>query len=291
MEKSQVYLIFGAGGVLGNAFLDKMDNPSYDCRVFAFEHQKADITDAGHVNPLMEYIRPTVVINCAAVNDEDICQEAKTGAFSVHSRGPQLLAESCKKYGAKLVHFSSCEVFDGNDCLPIGERHSAKPINILGQSKLSGETAIKETLEDHLIVRPGWVFSYMAPSCVIYWLSQADRNDEIALLDDTVGSPTYAVDLVDATMELLESDAKGTFHIANGDAASRQSFAEATLSLSGMNTKIVALNPDSQKFFKAPIPKYTVLSTKKYAQVARKPLRSWLDALKHCLFNMHRYKP
>lgn len=291
MNKLPVYLIFGSGGVLGEAFLDKLSGPVYAYRVFPFDHQKADITDAAHIQPLMEYIRPSVVINCAAVNDEDICQEAKAGAFSVHSRGPQILAESCKKYNAKLVHFSSCEVFDGKSCTPYSERHSAKPINILGQSKVSGELAIKEACDDHLIIRPGMVFSYESPSCIPSWIAAAERGEEIAVLDDTIVSPTYTVDLVDATMDLLAMDAKGIFHIANGDAASRQSFAEATLSLAGLRAKVLSVNPESQKFFKAPIPKYSVLSTKKYSLTTAKSIRPWLDALKHCLFNMHRYKP
>lgn len=291
MTKLPVYLIFGSGGILGEAFLDKLNGPVYQYRVFPFDHQKADITDPAHIQPLMEYIRPSVVINCAAVNDEDLCQEAKAGAFSVNSRGPQILAEACKKYGAKLVHFSSCEVFDGKNCTPYSERHSTKPVNILGQSKVSGEQAIKDGLDDHLIIRPGWVFSYESPSCIPSWIAAAERNDEIAVLDDTIGSPTYTVDLVDATMDLLAMDAKGIFHVANGDAASRQSFVEATLTLASLKTNVIAVSPDTQKFFKAPIPKYSVLSTQKYCKTAAKSIRPWIDALKHCLFNMHRYKP
>jgi len=291
MDKLPVYLIFGSGGILGEAFLDKLEGPLYAYRVFAFDHQRIDITDQAQIHPIMEYVRPTIVINCAAVNDEDLCQEAKAGAFSVNSRGPQLLAEACKKYGAKLVHFSSCEVFDGKSCTPYGERHTTKPVNILGQSKISGEQAIKDALDDYLIIRPGMLFSYESPSCIPSWIAQAERGEEIAVLDDTLMSPTYSVDLIEATLDLMVTEAKGIFHIANSDAASRQSFAEATLTLSGLKTKVFAVNPDSQKFFKAPVPKYSVLSTRKYSQTVNKPIRPWLDALKHCLFNMHRYKP
>lgn len=291
MHKLPVYMIYGAGGILGSAFLSKLGATSSNYRLFAFEHQKADITDANHINPLMDYVRPTVVFNCAALNDEDLCQDAKAGAFSVNARGPQILAESCKKYGAKLVHFSSATVFDGNRCTPYSEKHATNPINIHGQSKISGEDAIKSCLDDYLIIRPGWVFSYEFPSCVPNWVSAAERGDEIAVLDDHLGSPTYAIDLVDATVDLLSHDAKGIFHFANEDAASRQSFVEATLELAGLKTKIVTVKPESQKFFKAPLPKYTVLSIKKYKQLASKDVRSWIDSLKHCLFYMQKYKP
>lgn len=288
-------MIFGAGGILGNAFLTKLGNSGFgnglSYRIFAFEHSRADITDPNHINPIMEYVRPSVVINCAAINDEDLCQEAKSGSFAVNAKGPQLLAESCKKFGAKFIHFSSASVFDGEHCNPYSERHTTKPVNILGQSKLSGEIAIKENADDYLIIRPGWVFSYENPSCIPTWISQAERNEEIAVIDDYYGSPTYVVDLVDATMDLITHDAKGIFHIANSEAASRQSFLEATLELSQLKTRVVAVKAESQKGFKAPVPKYTVLSSKKFSQLANRPMRSWVDALKHCLFNMHRYKP
>ena len=284
-------MIFGCEGILGSAFYTKLSATSSTYRVFNFNHKMADITDQTHVNQLLEYIRPTAVINCAAVNDEDICQDAKAGAFSVNSRGPKNIAEACKKYGAKMVHFSSASVFNGHHCLPYSESHDAVPVNILGQSKISGEEAIKESCEDHLIIRPGWVFSFQSPSCIPFWINQAERSETISVLDDTHGSPTYVIDIVDATIDLLSHDAKGVFHFANSDAASRQSFAEAVLSLSKLKTKIVAVKPESQTFFKAPVPRYTVLSTKKYSQLVNKETRSWVDALKHCLFNMQRYKP
>lgn len=291
MIKQPVYMIFGSAGVLGNAFLAKLTGSESNYRVFSFDHSKADITDSGHINPLMEYVRPTVVVNCAAVNDEDICQEAKTGAFSVNSRGPQTLAEACEKYGAKLVHFSSAAVFDGSRCTPYSERHTTNPVNILGQSKVSGEAAIKEATRDHLIIRPGWVFSYDHPTCVPTWIGLAEAGEEIPVLEDHVGSPTYVVDLVDSTLDLIAADAKGIYHIANGDATTRQGFAEATIALSQLRGRILPLKPETQTFFKAPTPQYTVLSTKKYTQLIKKPMRPWLDALKHCLFNMHRYRP
>jgi len=263
MNQLPVYMVFGSGGILGSAFVSKISATHSSYRLFAFEHQKADITDSNHINPIMEYVRPTVVINCAAVNDEDLCRDAKAGAFSVNSRGPQILAEACKKYGSKLVHFSSATVFDGGRCTPYTERNPLNPINIHGQSKASGEEAVRTSVDNHLIIRPGWIFSYENPSCVPTWISQAERGEEIAVLDDQTGSPTYALDLVDATMDMLSRDARGIFHFANSDAATRQAFVEATLELSGLRTKITAVKPESQKFFKAPTPKYTVLSCKK----------------------------
>lgn len=291
MDKTPVYMIFGSEGILGEAFLMKLAGMASNNRVFYFPHKKADITEANHIGPLMEYVRPSIVINCAAVNDEDICQEAKQGAFQVNCKGPEILAEMSKKYGAKFVHFSSPCVFEGTHVGPYTERHTPKPVNILGQSKYAGEQAIRSACDDHLIIRPGWVFSYRNPSCIPTWIGQAERNEEIAVLDDQCGSPTYVVDLVEATLEMIFHDAKGIFHFANSDAASKESFAQATLEISQLKTHVVTVSQASQNFFKAPMPSHTVLSTRKYRQLVNREVRNWVDALKHCLFNMHRYKP
>ena len=291
MTRTPVYILFGTGGLLGNAFLGKMSESIDPHRIFTFDHKQADITDPNQISPLLEYIRPTVVINCAAVNDEDICEDAKTGAFNVNSRGPQYLAEACKKYTAKFVNFSSCTVFDGSRNTPYNERHTTKPINVHGQSKVSGEQAIRDVSEDHLIIRPGWVFHCNYQNCVTNWVSQGERGEEIAVLDDTIGSPTYAPDLVDATLNLIRVNATGTFHFSNSDAASRQTLAEATLDLAKIRSRVVAVKPETQTYWKAPTPKYSVLSTKKYSQATQMEVRTWLDALKHCLFSMNRYKP
>ena len=286
-----VYMIFGSEGILGSSFVGKLSTmPSSTYRLFHFSHKKADITNDADVNPLMEYIRPSVVINCAAINDEDLCQDAKQGAFNVNYKGPQILAEACKKYGSKLVHFSSATVFDGNGLTPYSEQHRPKPVNIHGQSKFSWEQAIEKTIDNFLIIRPGWVFSNQSPSFVPGWIEQVE-HDEVSVLDDHVGSPTYAIDLIDATMDLLEKDAKGIFHFSNENAATRQAMAEVVMDLTGLKRKISVLKPESQKFFKAPTPKYTVLSTKKYKQLTGKTPRQWQDALKHCLFIMHKYRP
>lgn len=285
-----VYMIFGSGGLLGKAFMRKIIATSTDYRLFNFEHIQADITDQNHINPLMEYVRPTIVINCAALNDEDLCQDAKAGAFNVNAKGPSILAEACEKYGAKLVHFSSASVFDGKRHTPYSEKNLIKPVNILGESKASGEEAISNITSNYLIIRPGWVFSYDTPSCITTWIELAEKEEEIAVLDEHIGSPTYDVDLVDATLELLARDAKGIFHIANSDAATKYRFVESTLALSDLRSKVITV-PKTQTFFKAPIPKYTVLSTKKYNQLVGKELRPWMEALKHCLFYMQRYNP
>lgn len=285
-----VYMLLGAGGLLGAAFQTKLSGNVERHRIYAFDHSQADIVDPNQINPLLEYVRPTVLINLAAVNDEDICEEAKAGAFKVNCRGPQILAELCKKYGIKLIHFSSATVFDGVRTSPYSEKHPLAPINVHGQSKMSGEIAIKENTDDYLIIRPGWIFNFEGNNCMTQWMDLADKGEDIPVLDDMYGSPTYVPDLVDATLELISRDAKGIFHFANMDCVTMQGFAEAAVALSQTKAKVTPIGRDTQHWFKAPTPSYTALSTKKYSQTTGLEIRRWIDALKQCLFNMNHYK-
>jgi len=290
MHRFPVYMVLGSGGVLGETFLYKLSDLTP--RLFAFTHEQADITNATYINSLIDYIRPTVLLNCAAVSDEDICQDAKTGAFNVNAKGPQILAEACKKYRTKLVHFSSVSVFNGETNVPYKETDKPNPINVYGESKLGGEEAIKSILDDYLIIRPGFLFSFFNDSPIVNWLKLMEEDEAIPVLNEHMVSPTYLLDLIEYSLELIDKNAKGIFHICNSDYATRKTFVETMLSLSGMSGRTVTVKNDHiQKFFKAPVPKYAVLNNKKYQDYMEKGIRSWTDALKHCLFTMELYSP
>lgn len=286
-----VYMLLGVGGLVGDAFYTKLCERTSDYRIFGFDHSRADISNREHIGPLLQYIRPSVVINCAAINDTEMCEEAKDGAYRVNALGAQILAEECEKHHAKLVQVSTSAVFDGKRATPYTERCKPEPISVYGKSKLEGEKAIAKSCKDFLIVRPGWCFSFEGENPLTDWIARAERGLNIPVLSDCQGSPTYVPDMVDATLELIERDAKGTFHVANSGGASWMSFAESVVSLSKLNGNLITTSEKLQGMFKAPFPKYTVLSTRKYSTTTGLTIRSWQDALKQCLFQMHRYKP
>lgn len=279
------YMLFGIGGLLGNAVYARLCEKTTDYRIFSFDHIRADITNREHIEPLFAYVRPTVVINCAAINDVEICEQAKEGAFRVNFIGPQILAEECDKYHAKLVHVSAATVFDGKHCHPYSERSRTDPLTIHGKSKLEGEKAIMDAMGNYLIIRPGWCFHSDGNNPITDWISRVERGLNVPVMTDCHVSPTYVPDLIDAVFELLDRDAKGIFHVANADAATCMSFAETMAGLAKLNANLTNI--------KLPFafPKYMVLSTKKYSLTTSGRLRPWGDALRQCLFNMHRYKP
>lgn len=291
MKKPTSYLILGHGGILGDAMATRLDGLVDGHRIFFFDHNNVDITDSAQISPLIEYIRPSVVINCAALNDRDICEDAKVGAFNVNGRGPQFLAEQCKKYGAKLVHFSSADVYSGGHD-SMDEESETKPINVLGQSKLSGEAAIKETDCEYLIIRPGMVFHSNGDNVLIRWLEKADQGEEIVVLRDRFVSPTYVLDLMDATVNLILCDAKGVFNVCNkGGPVILDDFVRAVLTTAGAKPRVSTVDASSQKFWKAESPMFSHLAIKKYEDKTASFIRSWEEALKHCLFSMNRYSP
>ena len=283
-------MIFGANGILGKALAARLASVS-EYRTFTFDHTKADISDPSHVAPLMEYIKPTVVINCASISDPDMCEEARDGATLVNCTGPAILAKISKEFKARFVHFSTAHVFDGKKLSPYSEQSRTVPINHYGLSKLAGEKMVKKVFPESLIIRPGMVFGLESPSNIAGWLSMAEQKKEIGVLDNYI-SPTYVPDLAEATIELVLKGVTGVYHVANSGHVSQEMFVKATLGLSGIpNPSVVRADKNLHSMFKAPIPRNAMLLTSKYEQVMKHSLRHWEDALKHCLFAMHRYSP
>lgn len=288
--KKLVYLVLGADGLVGRAFLTRMSSEENRFRIFAFPHRLADITEKSYIVPLMDYIKPTVVVNCAAINDEDICQDAKHGAFLVNGAGAGIVADACKKNKAKLVHFSTCNVFDGKGSRPYIEEAKTSSINIHGQSKITGEEEIRKVLDDHLIIRLGWAFNYESSNLVTNWVRALEDEDKVSAIDDIISTVSYLPDVMDGIVELLALEAKGTFHIVNSGELTQNDLATLVCQLLG-KSKTIPVKAAAQTWWKAPITKYSALSTGKYEAVTKVKLRSWQEAIKHCLFTMNKYKP
>jgi dTDP-4-dehydrorhamnose reductase len=291
MADQDVFMILGVHGILGSSFFSKICDMAPDYMIYAFDHSRVDISNPDHVRPIVKYIRPTVIINCAAVSDPEICEDAKAGALMVNARGAEVVAACASDVGAKLVHMSSCHVYDGRRMLAYNERTMPNPVNSYGKSKWDGEIAVRKICPKALIIRPGWLFHYDGENMLVDWISRAERGLKVHVRDDCYGSPTYVPDLVDATLDLVGLGASGVFNVANSEAATMQSFAMSALDLCGLKPNVHVVAGSLVGWFKSAMPKSTILSTKKYSAACGKPVRTWNDALKQCLFVMKRYKP
>jgi dTDP-4-dehydrorhamnose reductase len=290
-DRLPVYVLFGIGGLLGDAFYARLCEKVPNHRIFAFDHLRVDISNRAHVAPMLSYILPTAVINCAALNDPDMCEDAKEGAFYANAVGPRILAEECCKVKARLLHLSSCSVFSGTSGKPYSETDETAPLGTHGNSKLEGEKAVLKAFPDSLVVRPGWCFHYEGNNFLTDWIARAERGLSITVPRDCQGSPTYVLDLVDASLCLMDKDASGIFHFANSGTATWSLLAETVGSLAKTNVKVVPMSTEMKSLFKSPVQRYATLSTEKYVGLAGKKPRSWETALRNCLFQMNRYKP
>lgn len=281
-----LYLILGYEGIIGMAFYRRISQLVPEYRLFCFAHGHVDITNRLHVREVLDYLKPTIVINCTGISDPEICEKAKSGAFSVNSVGAKIVAEESKRIGAKIVWFSSCHVVEGTCRTPRPEKCKTNPSTVVGKSKVEGEKAIRKTTSNHLIIRPGWIFNSNGVSVVSKCIERAERWLVTRVNAKCYGSPTFVQDMTDATMELINRDVKGTFNIANSGLVSLEDFTRTICTLSQLKPTIETTNKNVSL-----LPEYSVLSLKKYKSVVRTQIRSWDSALKQCLFQMKRFKP
>jgi len=223
-------------------------------------------------------IRPAVVLNCAAYTDVDGCESNMERAREVNSAAPGYVAESCKNIGALMVHYSTDFVFDGDQREPYRERDCTHPLSQYGQSKLDGEKAVAESACRHLIIRTSWLYGLHGRNFVESILRTAQRGEQLQVVIDQVGRPTYTVDLADATLRLLDADAEGIVHFANLGQCSWHEFACEIVRLAGLAINVGTLS-SAELGRPAQRPAYSVLDVSRFQSLTNSTPRHWKDAL------------
>ena len=193
-------ILLGKSGMLGSAFLKKLAGEE-GLEVFAFDKDILDITDKAALKEIFDRISPDFVINCAAYTAVDDCESNKELAYAINADAPLEIARLCNACGAKLIHFSTDYVFDGEKPEGYREDDSPAPINVYGASKLKGEQNIAEAHDKFFIVRTSWLFGENGKNFVDTMLRLADEKDELNIIGDQVGCPTYTFDLSQAVID------------------------------------------------------------------------------------------
>ncbi|HEY3274014.1 MAG TPA: dTDP-4-dehydrorhamnose reductase [Methanocella sp.] len=252
-------LILGAGGMLGTDLQKTFPEAT------TLSHHEVDITDREQVLRVIKELKPNAVINAAAYTNVDGCEDEWELAYNVNGSAPGYVAEACAAVKAKLVHYSTDYVFDGSKKEYI-ESDTTNPINVYGESKLLGEQNISMAMKDYRIVRTSWLFGKHGKNFVDTMLALSKQMDQVKVVNDQVGKPTYTVDLAAKTREILDLP-PGIYHITNDGVCSWYEFASAIIP----NT-----TPCTSKEFprKARRPMFSVLTNTKTA-----PLRHWREAL------------
>jgi dTDP-4-dehydrorhamnose reductase len=276
-------VIIGAGGRVGAALVREF-GAKYD--LSGFNHAQLNLSKLGDLRATLGAINFDVMINAAAFTNVDLCETQRGQAFLINAEAPGVLANLCGEKGAKLIHFSTDYVFDGEKRAPYTEKDEANPISVYGESKLAGEKNVLAADERHLVVRVSWVFGPDRPSFVDAMIKRARENEKIDAIADKFSTPTYTHDI--ARMLSLFFDravAGGILHFANAGKCSWQEYAQWTLDccqrigVSLKATTVDACKLMDMKSWVARRPVYSVLSTAKCTELAGTPPRAWREAV------------
>ena len=213
-------LVTGANGQLGFEIARLAAGHGLTCS--AMTRDDLDITDPEAVKNAVARVRPKVIVNAAAYTAVDKAETDKDLAFRVNRDGPGFLAEAAEASGAALVHISTDYVFDGTKQGAYSEMDPVAPLGVYGESKEAGERAVREAVDRHIILRTAWVFDSHGANFVKTMLRVGAARDELRVVDDQTGCPTYAADLADTILTLSKSycagtmpeNGYGTFHCA-----------------------------------------------------------------------------
>lgn len=249
-------LVVGCNGMLGCDLMAVLGD-----RAQGVDIGEIDITSMESVMEVMHSAKPQVVINCAAYTDVDGCESNVERAMEVNGEGVGYLALACREIGALLVQVSTDYIFDGSKDVPYVEDDAPNPLSVYGESKLAGEMNAA-FCHDFLIVRTQWLYGLHGKNFVETMLRLADGKEELSVVDDQSGSPTWTVDLAGAIVALIDKDCRGIYHAVNAEHCSWKVFAEAIFEETGLS---VSVRP---------------ITTKDLNRPAKRPLLSALDCNK-----------
>ncbi|RLM03738.1 dTDP-4-dehydrorhamnose reductase [Gibbsiella quercinecans] len=259
-------LLTGSKGQLGSCFQDRL--PA-GWEVWATDSDTLDITDLDKVKQAVAQYQPDVIVNAAAYTAVDKAETEPELAALINATGPKNLALAAKEVGARLVHVSTDYVFDGKATTPYVETDLTNPLGVYGQTKLDGELAVAEVLPEAIIIRTAWVFSEYGNNFVKTMLRLAKDRDTLGIVADQRGCPTYAGDIAQAIIDLLQKkDEGGIYHFCGKDELSWFDFANLIFN-HAEDIKLLEKKPELNK-----------LATEDYKTLAARPKYSVLSLVK-----------
>ena len=273
-------LITGSNGQLGNALQQLFSGLGVD--YIALDRIGLDITNKDAILEVFGKYNPNIVINCAAYNKVEQAEECIEDAYRVNAFGPYLLAKVSNDFGAKIVHISTDYVF-GGDQNSFSEIDGPRPLNVYGASKLSGEYMVQLANENNLIIRTSWLFGNNKDNSeknfVKTMILKAREKEEIRVVEDQIGSPTYTNNLAKKINELIVLDAEpGVYHITNSGHCSWYEFANKILEFSKIESAPIPIKT-SESGTKIKRPQNSILENKRLKEINVPVLRNWQEAL------------
>ena len=295
-------IIIGSNGRLGTA-LAREYHKNYE--VIGFGRTDLNLENLAQVRETLHALDFNLLINCAAMTNVDLCESQRDRAFLVNAEAPRVLAEICRHKKAKLIHFSTDYVFDGEKREPYLESDPANPISVYGEYKREGEKLVLQSHDRHLVVRVSWVFGPDRPSFIDGVIKRARENEQVEAIADKFSAPTYACDVAtmlprffvagvaDPGTAVSDHGYNGILQFSNAGQCSWQEYAQHALDCchgAGISLKARTVSPlklADMKNFIARRPVYSVLSTAKYGSLTGLSPRPWRDAVSEYVKNFY----
>ena len=270
---------------LGSHIAEKYSGVADGSAVTTMPYVSLDITDEKKVKKVIEEYKPDAIVHCAAwtavdmAEDDDKVEKVR----AINADGTKYIAEACKEIDSKMVYISTDYVFNGQ-----GERpwqpddKNYEPLNVYGQTKLEGELNVSGILDKYFIVRIAWVFGLNGKNFIKTMVNVGKSHDEVRVVNDQIGTPTYTLDLSVLLVDMIETDKYGYYHATNDDNGEYISWYDFTKEIyrqAGMNTKVIPVSTEEYGLSKAKRPFNSRLDKSKLIENGFKPLPSWKDAL------------
>ena len=270
-------LVTGANGQLGKS-INRISTNYSELKFVFTDVAELDITNIDDVNAFFSSNKTDYCINCAAYTAVDKAEEEVDKAYLLNAIAVKHLAEACKTSAAVLIHISTDFVFDGTKRTPYTEEDTPNPLSVYGKSKLKGEQFIQGILERHFIVRTSWLYSEYGNNFVKTMLRLAETRKQIGVVNDQIGSPTYAGDLAEFILKIISSrsTAYGLYHYSNLGAISWYDFAVEIFKRHKKDVHVVPI-PTSAYPTAAKRPAYSVLSKKRNQRHWTKGLTNYFN--------------
>ena len=273
-------LVTGGNGQLGSAL--RLASAESSHRYVFTDVEELDITSAAAVEAFFEREKVDVVVNCAAYTAVDLAEENEAQADLINHRAVALLAEACKRHNATLIHISTDYIFSGEADAPYKEDAEPAPLSVYGRTKLLGERAIAESGCKHIILRTAWLYSEFGRNFFKTMQLLTATREEVRVVADQIGTPTYAGDLAAAITYIIESEQLskcGIYHYTNEGICSWYDFACEIARLSGHTTCKVTPCTTADYLTKAHRPHYSVLDKSKFVTTFGLTIPDWRMSL------------
>ena len=297
------FFVTGVAGQLGHDVMNELAKRGYEgvgsdiapqysgvedgSSVTTMPYVGMDITDAKAVRETILSVKPDVVVHCAAWTAVDLAEDEdkKEKVYAINAKGTQSIADVCKELDCKVIYISTDYVFNGQGTEPWQpDCKDYQPLNVYGKTKLEGELAISNTVSKYFIVRIAWVFGLNGKNFIKTMLSVGKTHDEVRVVNDQIGTPTYTYDLSRLLVDMAETDKYGYYHATNeGGYISWYDFTCEIYKQAGLSTKVTPVTTAEYGVSKAARPFNSRLDKSKLTENGFRPLPTWQDALSRYL--------